>query len=102
MAETHRRPTPQEMFYGSVTIGERGQIVIPAEARKYHSLTPGDKLLVFRHPNLHGVMLVRLDDLEAVLGEMRQWMDLVARVREEEARSPRAAKKRTKKGEDRA
>jgi AbrB family looped-hinge helix DNA binding protein len=33
-------------FYGSVTIGERGQIAIPAEARRDHGFKPGDKLLV--------------------------------------------------------
>jgi len=33
-------------FYGSVTVGQRGQIVIPAEARKDFAIAPGDKLLV--------------------------------------------------------
>ncbi len=44
MSDSRPRPSPKELFYGSVTIGERGQIVIPAEARKNHSLAPGDKL----------------------------------------------------------
>ncbi|APV43696.1 looped-hinge helix DNA binding domain-containing protein, AbrB family [Dehalogenimonas formicexedens] len=34
-------------FYGSTTIGERGQMVIPAEARKDFDITPASKLLVF-------------------------------------------------------
>jgi len=34
-------------FYGSVTVSERGQIVIPAEARQDFDIKPGDKLLVF-------------------------------------------------------
>jgi AbrB family looped-hinge helix DNA binding protein len=33
-------------FYGSVTVSERGQIVIPAEARKDFDIKIGDKLLV--------------------------------------------------------
>ena len=33
-------------FYGSVTVSERGQIVIPAEARKDFNIQTGDKLLV--------------------------------------------------------
>ena len=33
-------------FYGSVTVSERGQIVIPAEARKDFDIKTGDKLLV--------------------------------------------------------
>lgn len=34
-------------FYGTVTVSERGQIVIPAEARKDFNIKTGDKLLVF-------------------------------------------------------
>ena len=33
-------------FYGSITVGEIGQIVIPAEARKDFDIKTGDKLLV--------------------------------------------------------
>jgi AbrB family looped-hinge helix DNA binding protein len=33
-------------FYGSVTVSERGQIVIPAEARRDFNIRAGDKLLV--------------------------------------------------------
>ena len=34
-------------FYGSVTVSERGQIVIPVDARKDFGIKTGDKLLVF-------------------------------------------------------
>lgn len=34
-------------FFGSTTIGEKGQVVVPAEARKSMDLKTGDKLLVF-------------------------------------------------------
>lgn len=34
-------------FYGSVTVSERGQIVIPIEARRDFDIKTGDKLLVF-------------------------------------------------------
>jgi len=34
-------------FYGSVTVSERGQIVIPIDARKDFGIKTGDKLLVF-------------------------------------------------------
>ena len=34
-------------FYGSITVSDRGQIVIPAEARRDFSIEVGDKLLVF-------------------------------------------------------
>lgn len=40
-------PPEGKKFYGSITVSERGQIVIPAEARKDFNIKTGDKLLVF-------------------------------------------------------
>ena len=37
----------QHAFYGSTTLGVRGQVVIPAEARTKFGIKEGDKLLVF-------------------------------------------------------
>lgn len=34
-------------FYGTITVSERGQVVIPAEARSDFHIEVGDKLLVF-------------------------------------------------------
>jgi AbrB family looped-hinge helix DNA binding protein len=34
-------------FYGTATLGERGQVVIPAKARKALALNKGEELLVF-------------------------------------------------------
>lgn len=33
--------------YGSATVGERGQLVIPSELRKALNIKPGDQLMVF-------------------------------------------------------
>ena len=33
-------------FFGSITVGERGQVVLPADVRKRFSIKTGDKLLV--------------------------------------------------------
>jgi AbrB family looped-hinge helix DNA binding protein len=35
-----------KFLYGIVTVGERGQIVIPKEARDQFDIKPGDKLIV--------------------------------------------------------
>ena len=35
-----------KFLYGTVTVGERGQIVLPIQARKHFNIKPGDKLLV--------------------------------------------------------
>jgi AbrB family looped-hinge helix DNA binding protein len=34
-------------FYGVATIGSKGQIVIPAEARDEMGLQPGEKVIIF-------------------------------------------------------
>ncbi len=48
-------------FYGSVTVGERGQIAIPAEARREHDITPGNKLLAFGGPERRIMMFVKAE-----------------------------------------
>lgn len=44
--------------YGTTTVSERGQIVIPAEARRELGLECGTKLLVFRSGSMGGRGLV--------------------------------------------
>ena len=56
-------------FYGSVTVGERGQVVIPAEARNEMGIKPGDKLLIMKHPVYRGLMVAKLDALRGFLDE---------------------------------
>ncbi len=46
-------------FLGATTVGERGQIVIPAEARKEYGLEFGDKVLVFGRHHKMGLLLVK-------------------------------------------
>lgn len=49
-------------FYGAVTVSERGQIAIPAQARRDHGIAPGDKLLVLGDPE-QGLALMKLEVL---------------------------------------
>jgi AbrB family looped-hinge helix DNA binding protein len=69
--------TCDDMFYGSVTVGERGQIVIPAEARAELGFLPGDKLLVMRHPLHKGLMLFKIDAVNEFVGELQRGLDRV-------------------------
>lgn len=65
-----QRDRIEDHFYGTVTVGERGQIVIPAEARREYDIETGDKLLVMRHPKLHSIMICKIDSLREFLTEM--------------------------------
>lgn len=58
-----------DLFCGAVTVGERGQVVIPAAARRELGIAPGDRLLVFRHPFNMGVVFSKIDTLTEFLTE---------------------------------
>lgn len=60
-----------ECFYGSVTVGERGQIVIPAEARAELGIQPGDKLLVMRDPVHPGLVVCSFSVMNEFLEEIK-------------------------------
>ncbi len=51
----------QPKLYGSVTVAERGQVVIPAEARRDLKMGPSTKLLVFSGPEKRGLMFVKAE-----------------------------------------
>lgn len=59
-------------FMGAVTVGERGQVVIPAEARERLDIKPGDKLLVFAHPAGWGVAFVKFEKLQAAQADLQR------------------------------
>jgi AbrB family looped-hinge helix DNA binding protein len=46
-------------LYGTASVGEKGQIVIPVSARNALNIQVGDKLLVFSGPGKHGLMVVK-------------------------------------------
>jgi AbrB family looped-hinge helix DNA binding protein len=55
-------------FYGATTIGERGQVVIPAEARKDLDLSHSTKVMVFSGgPVGDGLLLLKADTVSEML-----------------------------------
>ncbi len=56
-------------FCGAATLGERGQIVIPAEARKEYGLEIGDKVLVFLNHRNNGLVVIKADQVTRILSE---------------------------------
>jgi AbrB family looped-hinge helix DNA binding protein len=57
-----RREQTKHLF-GSVKVGERGQVVIPKEAREIFDIKPGDILLVLGDVE-RGIALVKADVLQ--------------------------------------
>ncbi len=61
-------------FYGSVTVGERGQIVLPSKLRKKFGIKAGDKILVLGREKYGkwGIFLVKAEILAKLLGEWEE------------------------------
>ena len=50
--------------YGAATVGERGQIALPADARRDLGIEPGDKLMVFGNKISGSIVLIKADVFE--------------------------------------
>jgi len=70
-----------DAFYGTCTVGERGQIVIPAEARAEIGFQPGDKVVIMRHPVHTGLMMFKIDAMREFLDEFSAGL---ARIQEDQ------------------
>lgn len=57
-----QQPPEGKRFYGAITVSDRGQIVIPAEARRDFNIQVGDKLLVLGDME-QGLALIKASDL---------------------------------------
>lgn len=71
-------------FYGTATVGEKGQIVIPAEAREELGFQPGDKLLVMKHPHHNGLMVFNIGAAQQFLAEIQDSLVKVNKLAEQE------------------
>ena len=69
----------REQFYGTATIGEKGQIVIPAEAREAMGLKKGEKLLVFGM-GCDMVAFSKLSNVEQFASHLANRLDSVREV----------------------
>jgi AbrB family looped-hinge helix DNA binding protein len=61
-------------IFGTVKVGERGQIVIPKEARDLFEIKPGDTLMVLGDEN-HGIAIVKADKFRRIAMKMLQMFE---------------------------
>ncbi|MCX6358158.1 MAG: AbrB/MazE/SpoVT family DNA-binding domain-containing protein [Candidatus Aureabacteria bacterium] len=64
--------------HGSVIVGERGQVVIPAEVRKLLHIRAGERLMVMVRPDRNIIGLMRADDFNRSL---RQAAKMISRLK---------------------
>ena len=56
-------------IFGIVTVGEKGQMVIPKDARKIFDINPGDKLMVLGDEE-QGIAIVKTDAFTGFANEI--------------------------------
>ena len=54
-------------FLGSSTVGAKGQIVIPSDAREAMGVKEGDKVVVLRGPREGSILVFRVDSFDSLL-----------------------------------
>lgn len=54
----------QKKLYGTATVGTKGQIVIPADAREELGIQTGDRLYVIGSPEKRAIGLIKEEQLE--------------------------------------
>lgn len=70
---------PEGQFYGAATIGEKGQIVIPQEARENMKLKKGDKLLIFGMDE-DMLAVAKLSHLEKFASHLSKKLKMISEV----------------------
>lgn len=68
----------EEYFFGAATVGDRGQVVIPADARKSVGINPGDKVLVIGHPTGAGLLLCKIDAMREFFTTFQSGIERIA------------------------
>ena len=77
-------------YWGSATVGERGQMVIPADARKALGIGAGDKMVIFGHEQGKRLVIVKAEVVTQYVSKaMGDLAELEAQLREELAEEAR-------------
>jgi len=66
--------------FGSATVGSRGQVVIPASARKELGIDTGVTLLVFIGPGRMGLTLLKANAVEQIVNIVSEQLSSVEKI----------------------
>ena len=65
-------------IYGTVKVGDRGQVVIPVKARKDFNIKAGDLLLVVAGKKRHGITMVKADAMREFASRVLKGLEQTA------------------------
>jgi len=55
---------------GTATLNDKGQLVIPREARQALDLAPGSKIVIMQSPTRPALVILRAEDVEALVKDL--------------------------------
>lgn len=68
---------PEELIYGSASVGPKGQVVIPVKFRNQYNIKPGDTVIFMGNPKQTAFAVMNPDQLaeiQAQLGSIKNKM----------------------------
>jgi AbrB family looped-hinge helix DNA binding protein len=65
-------------IYGTVKVGDRGQVVIPVKARRDFNIKPGDLLLVVAGKKRRGIAMVKADAMREFASRVLKGLEQTA------------------------
>ena len=57
-------------IHGTATLNDKGQLVIPREARKAMGLEAGSKLVIMQSPKRPALILLRSEEVESLIKDL--------------------------------
>lgn len=77
-------PMHNKKLYGTATVGTKGQVVIPADAREELGIKPGDRLYVVNAMNGSGVVFLKEEMLEAMVDQLSAQVEVFRELKNKE------------------
>ncbi len=79
---------PKIKIWGAATVGTKGQVVIPSEAREALDIKEGDKLIVVGNPHRMGVAFVKAEVVEEKLRDIQTGLIEVQKLTKDKGEKP--------------
>ncbi len=73
--------THNRIFYGMVTISEKGQIALPVDIRRDLNINTGDRLLVVKRRDNGGILLLKQSIMDNIITQIQDDDDFLNKIK---------------------
>lgn len=80
-------PIHTKKLYGTATVGTKGQVVIPAEARAELGIAAGDRLYVIGSPDGGYLGLLKEESLDSLMQHLTQQIESFRAIKKDKDKS---------------